>query len=380
MARRTQKVEPLAEGVRPAHAVGANGTSKLLSMLDVDGSLQSNAAAPLTDAEALGALRLMMLSRAVDDRAIKLNRMGSIGIYSPVQGQEATVVGSCWALDPKRDWIVPAYREQPALIRHGLPLANLFGGYLGKFSANRVPEGVNLLPRQVSVAAQLPQAVGLAWGLRLQRKDAVVMVYLGEGASSEGDFHEACNLAGVMAAPVVFVLQNNGWAISTPLALQTAAATLASRATGYGIAGALVDGNDVFAVFSACREAVERARAGDGPTLIEARTYRMGFHNTTDNPREYREQAEEDVARAKDPIVRLQLYLASRGSFNDEVANRLRDSITAEIDAALAKVELMPKPGLDDVFENSYASLPLRVQKEWDSMRDLLNRDAAMDT
>ena len=339
----------------------------MMCILAVDGS--TNRTAPMTDDEALSALRLMMLSRLVDDRAIKLNRTGNIGIYSPVDGQEAAVVGSSWALDPKRDWLVPAYREQPAMLRHGLPLANLLGSYLGRVSATRIPDEVNMLPRQVSVGAQLPHAAGLAWGLRLQGKDGVVMVYLGEGASSEGDFHEACNLAGVMKAPLVLVIQNNGWAISTPYNRQTAADTLSSRARGYGLAGALVDGNDLFAVFSVATEAVARARAGDGATLIEARTYRMGFHNTTDNPRQYRAEAQESAARLRDPIARLQRYLASRGAFDDDMAARLRDSINLEIDAALREVETMPKPGLDDVFDNVYADPPKRVTDERDSMR-----------
>jgi len=365
--------KPPAPGLmaRKRHDSNAPVPIQLLCVLDEHGSLLPGSSLPMSDSEALAALRLMMLSRSVDDRAIKLNRGGKIGIYSPVHGQEATVVGSCWALDPSRDWLVPAYREQPALLRHGFPLANLLGGYMGKVSATRIPDGVNMLPRQVSVAAQLPHAVGLAWGLRLQRKDAVVMVYLGEGASSEGDFHEACNLAGVMGAPVVFVLQNNGWAISTPLERQTAAETLASRAVGYGIAGSLVDGNDLFAVYAAAREAVDRARAGGGPTLLESRTYRLGFHNTTDNPREYREQAEEDAAHLRDPIARLQRHLAAKGAFDEAMGTQWQESIAAEIDAALEAVEAFPPPGLDDVFANVYSNPPARMLAEWESMRKL---------
>ena len=371
MARKTGTHGLTARKISDGPEPTGNASVQLLSVLDEDGSLRTGASPPIDDSDALDALRLMMLSRSVDDRAIKLNRTGRIGSYSPVHGQEAAVVGSCWALDPKRDWIVPAYREQPALLRHGFPLANLFGGYLGKVSATRIPDGVNMLPRQVSVGAQLPHAVGLAWGLRLQRKDAVVMVYLGEGASSEGDFHEACNLAGVMAAPVVFVIQNNGWAISTPAHRQTAAETLASRAEGYGFAGALVDGNDLFAVYAAARAAVDRARAGGGPTLLEARTYRMGFHNTTDNPREYRELAEEVAAQARDPIARLQRYLAAKGRFDEAIGTQWQESIAAEIDAALEAVETFPAPDVDDLFENVYSEPPARMTAEWESMRRL---------
>lgn len=369
MARKTQRAEALASNPAPARNDNVRDLEDALCILDVDGSLRESPP-PMDDDEALRALRLMMLSRAIDDRAIKLNRTGTIGIYSPVDGQEATVVGSCWALDPQRDWLVPAYREQPALIRHGLPLANLFAGYVGRFGAARIPDGIKMLPRQVSVGAQLPHAAGLAWGLQLQGKDGVVMVYLGEGATSEGDFHEACNLAGVMAAPLVLVIQNNGWAISTPYARQTAAATLASRAAGYGIAGALVDGNDLFAVYQAARDAVTRARGGGGATLIEARTYRMGFHNTTDNPRQYREVAQEDAARTRDPIARLQRFLGARRAFDDEVAARFQESISHDIDAALEEAMSAARPGLDDVFDNVYAEPPARVRMEWESMRE----------
>ena len=177
------------------------------------------------------------------------------------------MVGASLAIDPSRDWLVPAYREQPAMFRQGYPIANLIAGHMGKVNAARIPDAVQMLPRQQSVAAQLPHAVGLAWGLQIQDRDAVVLTYLGEGASSEGDFHESCNLAGLFRIPVVFVIQNNGWAISTPVRHQSAATTLASRANGYGFPGVLVDGNDLFAVYSAAQEAVQRARSGAGPTL-----------------------------------------------------------------------------------------------------------------
>src|SRR5438132_11852260 len=233
-----------------------------MRVLDEDGELGDGVEAPLDESAVLGALRLMMLSRALDERAVKLNRLGRIGVYGPVQGQEACVVGTCMALDLSCDWLVPSYREQPAMLRQGLPLQNLFATHMGKVNAARIPDGVRMLPRQQSVGAHLPHAVGIAWGLQLQDEDAVVMTYLGEGASSEGDFHEACNLAGVVTAPVIFVIQNNGWAISTPAKRQTAATALASRAQGYGFPGVLVDGNDLFAVYAAAREAVDRARAG----------------------------------------------------------------------------------------------------------------------
>ncbi|WP_338198575.1 thiamine pyrophosphate-dependent enzyme [Candidatus Nephthysia bennettiae] len=333
-----------------------------LSILDPEGRL--HAAAPLGDEQALEALRLMLLSRALDERAIKLQRLGRLGTYGPVHGQEASVVGSAIALDPSRDWLVPAYREQPAMIRHGLPLERLLAGYMGRSNAARIPDGVRLLPRNQAVGAQLPHAAGLAWGLKLRKLEGVVLVYCGEGASSEGDFHESANLAGVVGAPLVYLLQNNGYAISTPSARQSAAPALALRAAGYGFPGILVDGNDLFAVHAATREAVERARRGEGPTLIESRTYRMGVHNTTDNPREYRDDAETLDHAGRDPIARVARYLEARGLWGEQAAARVRQEIAAEIDEAQRRAAEFPRPSAADVYEHAYGVPPPRVQQQ----------------
>jgi pyruvate dehydrogenase E1 component alpha subunit len=333
-----------------------------LSVLDPEGTL--HAEAPLGDEQVLEGLRLMLLSRALDERAIKLQRLGRLGTYGPVHGQEASVVGSAMALDPSRDWIVPAYREQPAMIRHGLPLERLLAGYMGRSNAARIPDGVRLLPRNQAVGAQLPHAAGLAWGLKLRKLDGVVLVYCGEGASSEGDFHESANLAGVVGAPLVYLLQNNGYAISTPSARQSAAPALALRAAGYGFPGVLVDGNDLFAVHAATREAVERARGGDGPTLIESRTYRMGFHNTTDNPREYRDEAETVEKARLDPIIRVARYLEARGLWDEAAAAGASREIAAEIDEAQRRAMEFPRPSAADVYEHAYGVPPPRVQQQ----------------
>lgn len=333
-----------------------------LRILDHEGRLHGEP--PLDDQQALEALRLMLLSRSLDERAIKLQRLGRLGTYGPVHGQEASVVGSAMALDPSRDWIVPAYREQPAMLRHGLPLERLLAGYMGRINAARIPDGVRLLPRNQAVGAQLPHAAGLAWGLKLRRLDGVVLVYFGEGAASEGDFHESANLAGVMGAPLVYLLQNNGYAISTPSARQSAAPALALRAAGYGFPGVLVEGNDLFAVYSAAREAVERARRGEGPTLIESRTYRMGFHNTTDNPREYRDEAETLEKSLLDPITRLARYLEGRGVWSEAAAARVRDEIAAEIDEAQRRAMEFPRPSADDVYDHAYGAPPERLQRQ----------------
>ena len=228
----------------------------LRQLLDAEGRLVEGARQPLTDEQLIEGLRWMLLSRHFDARATALQRQGKIGTFSPVKGQEASVVGSALALDPALDWVVPSYRELPALLRQGYPLDRQVAVLMGKALHGRIPEGVNVIPNQVALAAQLPHAVGLAWGFRLQKKPGVVMAYLGEGASSEGDFHEACNLAGVVRAPIVFVLQNNQWAISTSRSVQSAARRFSDRALGYGFPGVTVDGNDLLAVYEAAAAAV----------------------------------------------------------------------------------------------------------------------------
>jgi pyruvate dehydrogenase E1 component alpha subunit len=342
-------------------------SARPLSLMSADGELLSGAHAPMTDDEAVTALRWMVLSRALDLWGTRLQRMGRIGLYTPVHGQEASVVGAAMALDPARDWLVPAYREQPAWLMQGFPLESLMGQYMGKRSAIRIPDGVRMLPRQQAIAAQLPHAVGIAWALRIRRESAAVLVFCGEGATSEGDFHEACNLAGVQRAPVVFVVQNNAWAISTPASKQTAAASIAARGPGYGFPGYVVDGNDVFAVFSTARDAVARARDGSGPTIIECLTYRLSFHNTSDNPNRYRTTEEYDEASRKDPLTRIDRYLRSRGRWDDAAAEQLQREVDERIKSAIAVAEGMPPNTAADLFDDVFASPPERVLRQRDA-------------
>ena len=345
-----------------------------LRLLDPDGTPLGPP--PMSNARLLDALRLMKLSRALDALATKLQRLGRVGVYSPVHGQEASVVGSALALDPTRDWLVPAYREQPAMLYQGLPLDRILAGYMGKIGHARIPDGVQLLPRNQAVAAQLPHAVGLAWGLKIRRQRAAVLVYLGDGAASEGDFHESANFAGVLGAPLVMVVQNNGWAISTPVVKQTAAPSIASRARGYGFPGRLVDGNDLFAVYSATVFAVERALDAQGPTLIEALTYRMSFHNTTDNPKAYRDELEVAEAAKRDPIVRIERYLARSGSWDEAQAREMEGSIQQELDDAVEKVSRLPAPDPSEMFDHTYSDPPERVRKQKEEL-EALRREPA---
>ncbi len=335
-----------------------------LQVLRPDGTLRDGCACAMGEKQLLLALYLMMFSRAFDKRGISLQRQGRMGTFSPVHGQEASVVGSALALVAGCDWIVPQYRELPALLHHGLPLEQFILYFSGYPAGGYVPEGVRVLPFQISLAAQLPHAVGLAWGLQLQKLPGVVLVYFGDGASSEGDFHEACNLAGVVKAPVIFFLQNNGWAISTPRSRQSAARTFAERAPGYGFDGLLVDGNDLFAVYQATSAAIERARAGFGPTLIESQTYRLGPHNTSDDPTRYVSQDVLESWADHDPILRLQRYLTSRGLWNEGKRAEFENTRARAIDEAFAASRDVSPPTPDDLFNHTYYSLNERQKRQ----------------
>ena len=333
-------------------------------ILAPDGTVPEGYRPPLSEAELLVAYRRMLLSRRLDERAFSLQRQGRLGTFSPIHGQEASVVGSASALDPVRDWVVPQYRELPAMLRQGYTLEQFFLYIIGNPEGYRMPDGVNLLPFQISLATQLPHAVGLAWGLRHQGLDGVVCVYFGDGGSSEGDFHEACNLAGVRRAPVIFFLQNNGWAISTPVSKQTAAPSFAARAAGYGFPAELVDGNDFFAVYEATRRAVDRARTGEGPTMIESRTYRMGPHNTADDPTRYVDPEELEAHRGLDPIARLRGFLRDAGVVGDGIEERIRGEIEQEIAAALEAAEARAGGRAEQIFDHVYADPPARLLEQ----------------
>ena len=344
-----------------------NAMAEARRVLNPDGTLVKGAKPKLDEEFLLEALRWMLLSRMLDERATTLQRQGRWGVFSPGIGQEATTVGSTMPLDPSRDWLVPQYRETVAYARHGWTLERIAAAFMGKIDGGRIPDGANVLPLQVALAAHLQHATGLAWGLKLQKKDAVVMTHVGEGASSEGDFHEALNLAGVVKAPVVFVLVNNNWAISTPRKLQSAVPSFALRAEGYGFPGVEVDGNDVLAVYEAASEAVERARAGEGPTLIECVTYRMSFHNTTDNPKLYQDMVEWEEAGKKDPIKRVEAYLASLGLWDEKRADEMRQSVSDEIDVAVEKAASLPTARPEQLFEHIYERVPERVRRQRES-------------
>ena len=346
---------------------GADATVEVASsLLAPDGTLHPDGEGLLDDAQLLEALRLMTLSRTMDDLAVSLQRQGRVNIHAPARGQEAASTGSALALDPARDWIAPQYREFPAYIRQGLPLITFWLARLGVGPMGTIPEGVRMLPIQVAIAAQIPQAIGLAWGLQLRGTDGVAVAYFGDGGASEGDFHEGANFAGVLGLPAILFCQNNGWAITTPRSKQTAGATIAARAAGYGMPGVVVDGNDLFAVYRVTRDAVARARRGEGPTLIEAVTYRLGMHNTADDPSRY--MPEDDLASwtERDPLVRLRAHLEQRGLVDATFLAELQDELRAELERTLREAETLVA-SLDPVsvmFDNVFERPPARQLRQ----------------
>ena len=335
-----------------------------LSMLDSDGRLAEGAEPGLDEDGVTEALRLMMLGRAFDRKCLSLQRQGRLGTFAPIFGQEATLVGVAMALDPSRDWAVPQYRELPVQIRQGLPLENVALYRRGHPDGGVVPDGVRMFATQVSLAAQLPHAVGLAWGLKMKGEDGVAAVFFGDGASSEGDFHESCNLAGLVDAPVLFVLQNNQWAISTPRSIQTAGADFASRAPSYGFPGVKVDGNDLFAVHKAAADAVARGRAGRGATLIEAHTYRMGMHTTADDPSRYVDAAELERWKARDPIDRVWKYLAAAGHPQSGAREDWEAEIGEEVERVFAKADAHPAPDPSAIYEHVFATPTQTLERQ----------------
>ena len=331
-------------------SLGVEDLPEPYTVLGPDGNLLVEEP-PLSDEEALAGLRAMLLGRLFDEHCIKLQRRGLLVTFAPGIGQEACSVGSVMALDSGRDWFVPQYREAAGLFLHGFALARGYLWHMGSPLGFHIPDGLKMLPFQAAVAGQIGHAVGLGWGRRLQGRDDVVLVHFGEGGSSHGDFYEPANLAGTVSAPVIFFCQNNHWAISTPWPLQSAAASIAQKAVAFGFPGVLVDGNDLFAVYEVTRDAVARARRGEGPTLIEGLTYRLGIHTTADagtrfEPPELRARWE-----PKDPLIRVRRYLTERRLWNAEIEREIEQEIEAELDAAWAEAQAEPRSTLEQSLQ-----------------------------
>lgn len=318
--------------------------------------------------------RHMLRIRVIDDRMITLQRQGRIGFYGACTGQEAATIGSAFALEPS-DWIFPALREASAMLVRGFPLVTWLSQVFGnshdvtkgrQMPSHQASRAVNQVSWSSVIGTQLPQAVGAAWAAKLKGDPTVVMAYMGDGATSSADFHVAMNFAGVYKVPCVLFCQNNHWSISLPTSQQTASESIAIKAKAYGFEGIKIDGNDVETVYAATREAIARARSGGGPTLIEAETYRIGAHSTSDDPTRYRDQREVEEWLKRDPIQRLFTKLVERKLWSKEKDDALRAQLTEETNAAIKEAESFGPPPVETLFEDVYAEEPwnLREQRE----------------
>ncbi|WP_066059897.1 pyruvate dehydrogenase (acetyl-transferring) E1 component subunit alpha [Robertmurraya korlensis] len=337
-----------------------------IQVLNEEGEVVNEAAMPdLTDEQLQELMSRMVYTRILDQRSISLNRQGRLGFYAPTAGQEASQLASQYALE-KEDFILPGYRDVPQMIWHGLPLYQAFLFSRGHFHGNQIPEGVNVISPQIIIGAQIIQAAGVALGMKKRGAKSVAITYTGDGGASQGDFYEGINFAGAFKAPAIFVVQNNRFAISTPVEKQSAAKTIAQKAVAAGIPGIQVDGMDPLAVYSAVKQARERAINGEGPTLIETLTYRYGPHTMAgDDPTRYRTSDLDNEWEKKDPLVRFRKFLEKKGIWNEEKENEVIEKAKEDIKEAIKKADEAPKQKVTDLMENMYEQMPQNLEEQY---------------
>ncbi|MDD2386905.1 MAG: pyruvate dehydrogenase (acetyl-transferring) E1 component subunit alpha [Bacteroidales bacterium] len=332
--------------------------NKMLQIMDNDGKIINEKFMPdIDDSEVLEAYKKMLFARTADNMTVSYQRQGRIFTYPPNYGQEA-ISGAVARIMRDEDWLVPAFRELGAYLAKGASLKEVFLYFMGYEEGVNFKNAKNFVPYAVPIASQLLHAVGIGYEIKYNKKDQVVYTFVGDGGTSEGDFHEALNFAGVWKAPVVFIVQNNQYGISTPFRLQTASDGIAIKSYAYGIKGIQVDGNDFFAMYKAVKESAEYAKAGNGPVLIEAVTYRKGAHTTSDDPSKYRTKEEEDEWDVKDPLKRLKSYLKSQKLFTDKDEETLIEDYKKEIDRQFIEAENFGSYPLEDSFKYNYGDMP----------------------
>ncbi|MDP9727666.1 pyruvate dehydrogenase E1 component alpha subunit [Alicyclobacillus tengchongensis] len=336
-----------------------------LRVVQPDGQANEELLSRVSDEELIAMYQQMLRVRLFDRKCIALQRQGKMGTYAPFEGQEAAQVASAVCLANK-DWMFPTYRDHAAAMTRGLPMQTVYRYWMGQMDGFSVPDELNILPPCVPIATHLLHGVGAAWAARLRDEDTVSFCYFGDGATSEGDFHEALNFAGVFHLPVVFFCQNNGFAISVPFARQSASPTIAKRASAYGMDGIRVDGNDAVAVYLACQTAIHKARNGGGPTLIEAVTQRFGAHTTADDPTRYRDQAamNEEWRRERDAVQRLRLLLTSKGLWDDNREEQWIAKVGNELVNAWEEAVAMPFSEPIEMFDHVYSKMPAHLEEQ----------------
>jgi pyruvate dehydrogenase E1 component alpha subunit len=324
----------------------------MFGLVNSDGSVRDRL--PITVEDMRDLYADMVEARTYDEKSMAMQRQGRLATYAPFRGQEAAQIGAAAALH-EDDWVVGTYRDAALNWRAGYPWRLLVLGRTGDERGGESPEGVNVLPPSITVGGHMIHAVGLAWAEKLQGSERIALTSFGDGATSEGDFHEAMNFAAVFATPTVFLCQNNGYAISYPTAEQTKSRTIAAKAEGYGMPGVRVDGNDVVGVLVAVREAADRARKGEGPSLIEAVTYRMGPHTTADDPTRYRDEAESRDWEDRDPLLRVRRLLEKAGGWTDEWQAELEKAASRVIEEAVEWAEDVPEPTFEQMMGRVFA-------------------------
>jgi 2-oxoisovalerate dehydrogenase E1 component alpha subunit len=339
---------------------------KLFSVLDFDGRADPDTDPKLEPAFARRIYEAMQRTRLIDARMLKLQRQGRIGFHVGSEGEEAAIIAAAAALRDQ-DWLFPCYREIGAALYRGLPLQTYIDNMYG--NANDIAKGRQMPDHATArdvhfgsitapIGTQITQAVGFAWAAKIKKQQLVTAAYFGDGATSSNDFHAGLNFAGVFQVPTVFLLRNNGWAISVPSEQQTHARTYADKGVAYGVPGVRCDGNDALAVYSVVHSATERALRGEGPTLIELVTYRAGGHSSSDDPGVYRDGGDADELQRRDPLRRFRLYLERQRIYSDADQTALEERVAAELSACIEKAEAAPAPSLASMFEDVFEFMP----------------------
>ena len=343
---------------------------EMFQILNENGEIVNEEYVPdLTDEQLKELMTRMVYTRVLDQRSIALNRQGRLGFYAPTAGQEASQIASHFALE-KDDFLLPGYRDVPQLIWHGLPLYKAFLFSKGHFHGNQM-EGVNALPPQIIIGAQYIQAAGVALGMKLRGKKSVAVTYTGDGGTSQGDFYEGINFAGVYEVPAIFFVQNNFFAISVPVELQTKAKTLAQKSVAAGIEGFQVDGMDPLAVYAVTKHARERALNGEGPTLIETITYRYGPHTMAgDDPTRYRTKDLDDEWAIRDPLIRFRKYLEQKNLWTVEEEEAVIERAKEEIKEAIKQADAYPKQKVTQLIEIMHEELPHNLKEQYEEYRE----------
>jgi len=367
-------IDPMTLAVGPsvARRPGDTRADDVVKCMRDDGTLDPHTDPHLTAAETMAIYRAMLRTRILDDRLVTLQRQGRIGFHIGSLGEEAAILGSAFAMRPQ-DWMFPCYREFGGALWRGMPLQryidNMFGNENDPAQGRQMPDHYCFKQAKVTsvsspIGTQITQGVGFAWAAKLKKDDLVTMTYFGEGATSSNEFHNGMNFAGVFKAPVVFFCRNNGWAISVPTERQTASRTFAEKAAAYGFPGVRVDGNDVFAVVKVTRDAIARASRGEGPTMIEAMTYRLSGHSTSDDPKAYRPDTTLEPWRTLDPLARLKKYMVKHAAWTDAKDKELEAEVDSELRAAIKVSEATAPPSLDSMFSDVFGELPWHLEEQ----------------